>query len=75
MQFAGSHLATSLVSFNVGVELGQLAIVLGLVGLAAVLRRSLGARPGLRRVPAYAMGSLAVAWTIERVLRFWALPS
>jgi len=65
----------ALVAFNVGVELGQLAIVLGLVGLAAILPRPLGARPGLRRVPAYAMGSLAAAWTIERVLRFWALPS
>jgi hypothetical protein len=27
LQFAGSHLATSLVSFNVGVELGQLAVL------------------------------------------------
>src|SRR5262249_24386487 len=26
LQFAGSHLATSLVSFNIGVELGQLAV-------------------------------------------------
>ena len=27
LQFAGSHLATSLVSFNIGVELGQLAVL------------------------------------------------
>jgi cation transporter-like permease len=27
LQFAGAHLATSLVSFNVGVELGQLAVL------------------------------------------------
>ena len=31
LQFAGSHLLTSLVSFNVGVELGQLAVLLVLV--------------------------------------------
>ncbi|MEW6210695.1 MAG: HupE/UreJ family protein [Acidobacteriota bacterium] len=31
MQFAGSHLLTSLVSFNVGVEIGQLLILLLLV--------------------------------------------
>jgi hydrogenase/urease accessory protein HupE len=65
----------ALVSFNVGVELGQLAIVLGLVGLAGLVRRPVASWPGLRRVPAYVMGSVAVAWTIERVLRFWVLPS
>ena len=27
LQFAGAHLATSLVSFNVGVELGQLFVL------------------------------------------------
>ena len=40
MQFAGSHLLTSLLSFNVGVELGQL-LVLGVLvpTLAVVFRR------------------------------------
>jgi hypothetical protein len=31
LQFAGSHLLTSLVSFNVGVELGQLLVLIVLV--------------------------------------------
>lgn len=61
----------ALVAFNVGVELGQLAIVGALVGLAMLLGRAFAARPGLRGVPGYVMGSVAVAWTIERVLRFW----
>ncbi len=61
----------ALVAFNVGVELGQLAIVGGLVVLAALVRRSLAARPRLAAVPAYLMGMVAVTWTIERVLRFW----
>jgi hypothetical protein len=65
----------ALVAFNVGVELGQLTIVLGLVGLAALVRRPLATWPIVRHFPAYAMGAIAVAWTIERVLRFWALPS
>jgi len=31
LQFAGSHLLTSLLSFNVGVELGQLLVLVGLI--------------------------------------------
>lgn len=39
LQFAGSHLATSLVAFNVGVELGQLAVLLVLAPLLTLLFR------------------------------------
>ena len=39
LQFAGSHLATALLSFNVGVELGQLAVLLVLVPSLNLLRR------------------------------------
>ena len=61
----------ALVAFNLGVEAGQLMVVVVLVALAAALPRHLPTWPWLRRVPAYAMGTLAVAWTIERILRFW----
>jgi hypothetical protein len=37
MQFAGSHLLTSLLSFNVGVELGQLLVLAVLVPLLVLL--------------------------------------
>jgi hypothetical protein len=37
LQFAGSHLVTSLVSFNVGVELGQLLVLAILAPLLALL--------------------------------------
>lgn len=37
LQFAGSHLLTSLLAFNVGVELGQLLVLLVLLPLLAVL--------------------------------------
>lgn len=60
----------ALLAFNLGVEAGQLAIVVALALLAAVLRPLLGPRPALRWIPPYAMGTVAVAWTIERVLRF-----
>ena len=39
LQFAGSHLLTSLVSFNVGVELGQLLVLLALVPVLELLFR------------------------------------
>jgi len=39
LQFAGSHLLTSLLSFNVGVELGQLLVLVLLIPLLAVLFR------------------------------------
>jgi hypothetical protein len=39
LQFAGSHLVTSLFSFNLGVELGQIAVVLLAVPLLALLFR------------------------------------
>src|SRR6185436_1859036 len=39
LQFAGSHLLTSLLSFNVGVELGQLAVLVVLVPALSLLFR------------------------------------
>jgi hypothetical protein len=39
LQFSGSHLLTSLVSFNVGVELGQLLVLVFLIPLLEVLFR------------------------------------
>ena len=39
LQFAGSHLATALLAFNVGVELGQLAVLVVLVPALNALRR------------------------------------
>jgi len=72
----------SLLGFNVGIELGQLAVVAALVvvGWAAsraapVLRRlgdrvprGLTRREGARLVAGYAMGGCAAMWCIERVL-------
>ena len=45
LQFAGSHLITSLASFNLGVELGQLfTLALALPVLAFAMRRTVSAR-------------------------------
>jgi hypothetical protein len=39
LQFAGSHLVTSLVSFNLGVELGQVAVLIVVLPLLALVFR------------------------------------
>lgn len=60
--------ALALVGFNVGVELGQLGIVAAAAGVAIAWRK-LGwpARRALV-VAAYVGGSLAMAWTLDRLL-------
>jgi len=75
-----AHVPAALLSFNLGVEVGQLAI-LGVLGALAMLVRSISqrlestyhARPEvvprtLRLVAVYAIGSLAACWSLERVL-------
>jgi len=69
------HVPLALLSFNLGVELGQMAFVAAILPVVAVSRRLAGGRPVLARVPAYAIGALAVAWTLDRVLAFWTLPA
>lgn len=54
----------ALFSFNVGIELGQLAFVLALVALAPLVRRL--PVPVPQRIAVYAMGSLAAFWMIQR---------
>lgn len=62
------ELPLALFLFNVGVELGQLAFVACVLGLVTVGRRLWSAPPPwLPLVPAYGIGALAAAWTIERV--------
>jgi hydrogenase/urease accessory protein HupE len=58
----------ALFSFNVGIELGQLAFVIALVIAAALLKRLPLPIPLPQRAAVYAMGSLAAFWTIERAV-------
>lgn len=60
--------ALSLVGFNLGVELGQLTLVLLLVPLLWLSRRALVQPRIPRLMAAYAMGSLAAMWCLERAL-------
>ncbi|BCX49643.1 conserved hypothetical protein [Haloferula helveola] len=57
----------ALLTFNVGVEAGQLIFVAAVLLLAAVLKRLPVQLPEwLKAVPPYAIGSLAMFWVIER---------
>ena len=60
----------ALLAFNLGVEAGQLAFVAVILAAIWLLRR-ISARPlpsWLGQLPAYAIGSIAAFWTIERLL-------
>ena len=58
----------ALVSFNVGVELGQLAFVALVLLVARVLRQLWGMwpRPG-EILPAYVVGSFGAFWLVQRL--------
>lgn len=65
-----SDIPLALLAFNLGIELGQLALVLAWLLAAVLLRQlALGSRPVLlRQMPAYVIGSLAAYWCWERAL-------
>ncbi len=57
----------ALLSFNVGIELGQLAFVLAALAAARALRAARLRLPAWSSmIPAYAIGSIAVLWCLER---------
>ncbi len=64
----GQAIPLALLSFNLGVELGQLALVALWVALTRLLAQSTRARLApFRRAAAYGIGSLATYWTLDRV--------
>jgi hypothetical protein len=66
MQFAGSHLVTSLLSFNLGVELGQLFILgLGIPALAVVFKWVVAERMGTILLSAL-VAHTAWHWLLDR---------
>ncbi len=68
LQFAGAHLVTSLLAFNVGVELGQLLVLLLLIPLLDfVFRRLPNERLGIILISALIVHT-AWHWTGERGL-------
>lgn len=77
MQFAGSHLVTSLFAFNAGVEIGQVLVLLILVpALELLFRSGLSERVGTIVISAL-VGHVAWHWMAERwsALRQFPLPA
>jgi hypothetical protein len=62
LQFAGSHVATSLIAFNVGVELGQLLVVLIAVPVLDLL---------FRRVVAERVGTILLSALVAHTAWHW----
>ena len=68
-----SAIPLALFLFNVGVEVGQLLFVAAVLGLLAIARRPLARAPlwATKRAawaPAYAIGAVAMFWTLQRVV-------
>ncbi|HVT09576.1 MAG TPA: HupE/UreJ family protein [Polyangia bacterium] len=61
------HLPAALLCFNLGVELGQLAVVAAVSGLRAAVGRLGGDRGWMRPALIYAMGTAAAYWSVERI--------
>jgi hypothetical protein len=66
LQFAGDHVLTSLLSFNIGIELGQLLVLVLVVPALNLLFRYVDARVG-GIVIAVIVGHTAWHWLGERL--------
>ena len=74
LQFAGSYLLVSLVSFNIGIELGQLAVLCVFVpALALLFRGAMAGRMGIIVLSAI-VANVAWSWMIERGEVLWQTP-
>ena len=68
-------LVLALVGFNLGVELGQLAIVLAFLPVAFLLRASLFYRRGVLVAGSLVIALVAAAWFLERAFEIPVFPA
>lgn len=62
----------ALLFFNLGVEAGQLLFIAAVLGVLHAFRRRLRNAPSWAwRIPAYAIGTAASFWMIDRMAGFW----
>ena len=74
LQFAGSNLLVSLFSFNLGIEIGQLAVLCVFVpALALLFRGAMSGRMGIIVVSAI-VAHTAWHWMIDRADVLWKTP-
>lgn len=68
-----NEVTLALLMFNVGVELGQLFFIAVILFMIMILRRIRESWPKwVYHIPAYAIGSIAAFWLIERVTGFYS---
>ena len=61
------EIPAALLSFNLGIVVGQIAFVVAVMAIRRLLAGAVEAAPGwLVRAPIYAMGGLAVYWCLDR---------
>jgi hydrogenase/urease accessory protein HupE len=58
----------ALLSFNVGVELGQIVFLAGVLSIGALARRAVGDPSRARRWVVEAVGACSVMWLLQRVM-------
>ena len=74
LQFAGSYLLVSLFSFNIGIEIGQLAVLCIFVpALALLFRGAMSGRMGIIVVSAI-VAHTAWHWMVDRADVLWRTP-
>lgn len=74
LQFAGSHLLASLLSFNLGVELGQLAVLIVLVGAFNLMIRVTQAERMTATIVGVLVAHTGWHWMVERWEKFRQFP-
>jgi hypothetical protein len=63
------NLPLALLFFNVGIEVGQLAFILGALAIWQLLKRPVGVRPErLLPIPVYILGGFSAMWCMQRGL-------
>jgi hydrogenase/urease accessory protein HupE len=66
-----TEIPLALAFFNIGVELGQIIFVIIVLCILYLLNLKKNWPAYFKKVPAYAIGSVAVFWMIQRVAGFW----
>ncbi len=67
-----TSIPSALLFFNVGVEIGQIAFILGVLGFIWILKKSKITFPKwIKLVPVYCIGGISSYWLIERLVGFW----
>ena len=65
-----TEIPLALAFFNIGVELGQIIFVIFMLAVIYLINLKKDWPTAVRKIPAYAIGSLAAFWMIERIAGF-----